>query len=143
MRTQTLLLGLLASLTASGCTTTECAEGTIERDGKCEPAQSTVGDGMCGEFTHLEGDRCVPDFPPIVCEGGMTEEDPLNPGVKICKGGGDSPDCNVPLTCSTPAGATKQTICGQIYDFEGGTPPVPFRATPTSFRHCTSIPMTS
>jgi hypothetical protein len=129
MRNHTILLSLLASLTASGCSAVECAEGTIERDGKCEPPDDGFTGARCGDFTHLEGDRCVPDYPPVVCQGGMTAEDPDNPGVLICIGGGDT-DCASPITCPTPLSANKQTICGQIYDFEAGTPPQKFQTNP-------------
>jgi hypothetical protein len=115
---QTILLSLLASLAAAGCTAVECAEGTIERDGKCMPPDEPPIKSVCGDFTHLEADRCVPDFPPLVCESGMTEPDPDQPGVQICKGGVTG--CESTISCPTPAGSTKQTICGQLYDFETG-----------------------
>jgi hypothetical protein len=120
MRNQTILLALLASLTASGCQMIECADGTIERDGRCMPAVDP-GPSICGPFTELQGDRCVPQFPPTVCEEGAESElDPAT-GVTICKGGGETP-CGFPLTCSKPTGATKQTFCGQLYDFETNIP---------------------
>jgi hypothetical protein len=131
MRNHTILLSLLASMTASGCNAVECAEGTIERDGTCVPANSMFDDAMCGDNTHLEGDRCVPDFPPTRCEPGTTSEEPDENGVIVCKGMGGG-TCDFPIACPTPTGATKQTVCGQLYDFEPGTPPVPLKASPTT-----------
>jgi hypothetical protein len=119
MRHQTILLSLFASLTASGCSAVECADGTVERNGACEPSDMGVDPARCGEFTQLIGDECVPLYPPIVCQSGALEEDPANPGVQICVGGIET-DCSAAITCATPTSSTKQTICGQIYDFETG-----------------------
>lgn len=121
MRTQILLLSFSAALTAAGCQQLECAEGTIERDGKCEPSISDVGTATCGPFTKLEGDRCVPQFPPTECDPGSTKID-VDPatGVATCIGTG-TVSCTSPFPCSAPSGATKQTICGQLYDFRDST----------------------
>lgn len=117
MRNQTILLSILASLTASGCQQLECAEGTIERDGRCEASSGPIGSAMCGPFTSLIGDRCVPDFPPTVCDDPASAELDPETGVTTCKGGG-IPPCGTPLGCSKPTGASKQTFCGTLYDFE-------------------------
>ena len=121
MRNQVILLSLLASVTASGCNPLECAEGTIERDGRCEPSTTGPVGSMCGPFTELQGDRCVPTFPPTVCEDGAESELDPETGVTTCKGGGLTP-CGFPAPCSAPSGATKQTFCGQIYNFETNVP---------------------
>src|SRR5690606_5905206 len=89
MRNQVILLSLLTSLTARGCKALECAEGTVETNGRCEPATQNTEDAICGPFTMLVGDRCVPEFPPTVCEDGSTEPE-IDPetGVTTCKGTG-------------------------------------------------------
>src|SRR5690242_4609053 len=95
MRNCFILLSLFASV--SGCRPTECPPGTVERDGTCEPPNSAVDPGVCGEFTELVGDRCVPTFPPTVCEDGTTEAvtDP-DTGVTTCRGTGGLLPCGVP-----------------------------------------------
>jgi hypothetical protein len=121
MRDQLILLAVLAPLAATGCKQIECAEGTIERNGACEPADTTTGSAMCGPFTELQGDRCVPVFPPTQCDPATTMETTDENGVVTCVGTGGS-SCDGVFACPTPTGATKQTICGQIYDFEKGDP---------------------
>ncbi|HEY5937341.1 MAG TPA: hypothetical protein VIU61_21985 [Kofleriaceae bacterium] len=113
------------ALTTSGCKQLECADGTIERDGMCEPADVPVA-GICGPFTELQGDRCVPMFPPTECDPSTTEAD-TDPttGVTTCIGTGGVGNCTSDIACTTPAGASKQTICGRLYDFETN---LPFRA---------------
>lgn len=120
MRNQTILLSVLAALTVSGCQQVECAQGTIERDGKCEPADNMASSAVCGPFTELQGDRCVPMFPPTQCDPGTTEPD-VDPetGVTTCIGT-VSGGCSSSIPCPTPSSATKMTICGQLYDFETG-----------------------
>lgn len=115
MRNQTILLSLLASLTVSGCNSVDCGPGTIERNGTCEPADHAFDPGVCGPFTHLVGEDCVPDFPPTEC--GSNSVGMLNPetGIIECHGTGGG-GCS--LSCPTPTGSTKMSICGQIYDFE-------------------------
>jgi hypothetical protein len=118
MRNCLLLTTLFASLTASGCNQTECGPGTVERDGSCQPSTADFDPSMCGPFTELQGDQCVPVFTPTECDPGSTEAsvDPET-GVVTCIGTGSS-SCDSPIACPTPTGATKLTICGQIYDFE-------------------------
>lgn len=117
MRTNTLLITLLASSISagSGCVQTECGDGTIERDGVCENPKTSTDKAICGPFTHLEGERCVPDYQPTKCDPTSSEAqiDPMT-GVVTCIGTGTSST----LACPQPAGTTKLTICGQIYDFE-------------------------
>lgn len=113
MRNQIILLSIFASLAASGCKALECAEGTIERDGACEPADETPSPGRCGPFTELQGDRCVPMFPPTECDPQTTtpEVDQAT-GVTVCIGTGDG------FPCPDGTSLTKQTVCGQLFNFE-------------------------
>lgn len=115
------LLSLTALASGAGCKDVECGEGTIERDGACTPADTTVATARCGAFTELVGGVCKPTFPPTVCDDLTTlpDVDPAT-GVTTCIGTGMA-GCNAPLPCPTPA-AGKQTICGQIYNFETDQP---------------------
>lgn len=115
MRNQTILLSLLASLTASGCTSVDCGPGTIERNGTCEPADRNPDPSVCGPFTHLVGEDCVPDLPPTECGPNSVGMVDPETGVVVCHGTGGG-GCN--LACPAVTGSTKQSICGQIYDFE-------------------------
>jgi len=117
MRTEILLLSLSAALTATGCQQTECAPGTIERDGRCEPSEGGIM-AICGPFTVLVGGECVPELPPTMCDPNTTMPTVDENGVTICQGTGTS--CDVAIACPKPTG-TKQTICGQLYDFKDGT----------------------
>ncbi len=119
MRNLTILLALV-SLAASGCNQVKCDTGTVERNGKCEPADETTGAASCGPNTMLEGDKCVPTFPPTVCDPTTTSMDTGSDGVVTCIGTGGG-GCAGPFACPTPA-TGKQTICGQIYDFETNLP---------------------
>jgi hypothetical protein len=103
----------------SGCNSIVCGDGTIERDGACAPATVTTGTAGCGPFTELQGDRCVPQFPPTECDPASTMAmvDPAT-GVATCIATGGGGGCNAPFACPTPTAANKLTICGQIYDFE-------------------------
>src|SRR5258706_11912265 len=115
--TRSYLLGLLALVslsTVSACKSLECATGTIEREGRCEPADVTTGTAKCGPFTELAGDQCVPVFPPTQCDPSTTEEDTDPNGVVTCVGTGGG-GCGAPLPCPTPTNGT-QTICGQLYN---------------------------
>jgi len=118
MRNHILLISLLASLTATGCKQTECGDGTIERDGQCEPATVTTSAGICGPFTELQGDKCVPQFPPTECDPATTApmKDPAT-GVTTCIGTGGG-GCGSPLVCPPGTTSTKLTICGQLYNIE-------------------------
>ncbi|MEJ7604197.1 MAG: hypothetical protein WKG01_40405 [Kofleriaceae bacterium] len=109
------LLGALFGF--SSCDSVECGDGTIERDGKCVPANVVVDNATCGPFTELEGTVCVPELPPTLCDGETTEEN-IDPetGVITCVGTGAG-GCTAPFPCGTPV-AGKQSICGQLYDLE-------------------------
>jgi hypothetical protein len=132
MRNSAILLSLFAALAASGCKQLECADGTIERDGHCEPANTTI----CGPFTELQGDRCVPQFPPTLCDPATTQPqvDP-DTGVVTCIA--TSGGCGAALACPAPTGATKMTICGQLYDFETG---LKFSDTNATGAECPTMP---
>src|SRR5262245_16240356 len=119
MRTRSVLLILLSVLAAS-CKNVDCGEGTTESNGVCTPSNETIGTAKCGPFTTLQGDQCVPMFPPTVCDPDTTAADVDNAGVTTCVGTGAG-GCSARLACPASAGG-KQTICGQIYDFETGQP---------------------
>ena len=128
MRHSTFLALLFASMTAAttACKQVECADGTVERDGECVAADVNTNPAKCGPFTELQGDQCVPMFPPTECEDGTTE--PVvdeTTGVTTCKGVGGTLPCGVPLLCGAAVNG-KLTICGQIYDFADSSE---FRAT--------------
>lgn len=115
MRKQDILLSLLASLAATGCKPIECGDGTIDRNGVCEPGDGNpIDPAKCGEGTMLVGDRCEPIFPPTECDPDSTMSvfDEAT-GVTTCKGTGTGT-----IPCPNPTGTTKETICGQLYDFE-------------------------
>lgn len=118
MRTQLLVILLLACSTTSGCVQTECGDGTIERDGVCVTDGADFEKPTCGPFTQLQGDRCVPVNQPTMCDPTSTEAniDPVT-GVVTCIGTGTGGGA---LACPQPVGTTKLTICGQIYDIETG-----------------------
>ena len=117
MHTRWILLSAVLASGSAGCKNVECGVGTVERDGNCQPANETVGNAMCGPFTELQGDKCVPMFPPTECDPGTTAAD-VDPetGVTTCVGTGGG-GCSASFACPAPV-AGKQTICGQLYDFE-------------------------
>jgi hypothetical protein len=131
------LVPLAVALAAPGCRSVECAQGTIERDGRCEPASITVDPATCGPFTELQGDRCVPQFPPTECDPETTTPD-LDPatGVTTCIGTGGG-GCCAPFACPTPTTATQQTICGQLYELETNTR---FSAADATGARCAATP---
>lgn len=130
---RTCFLILLAS-TAPSCQAIECGMGTIERGGKCEPADVSTGNATCGPFTQLEGDRCVPMFDPTICDPTTTEPqvDPST-GVTTCIGTGGG-GCDAPFACPAPIDQSHQTICGQIFDLQTGAR---FQATNPTGARCT------
>ncbi|HUS33268.1 MAG TPA: hypothetical protein VMZ53_32420 [Kofleriaceae bacterium] len=124
MRNTPLLITLFASLTATaaGCAQTECATGTIERDGTCQPATAMSDPSQCGPGTELQGDQCVPVVAETHCDPATTIEQVNEDGTITCVGNGTGGDCSTPIACPTPSGsATKLTICGQIFDFENNS----------------------
>lgn len=116
-----LAVGFGAALTSlalmPGCRTVDCGEGTVERSGLCVPPEDVINPARCGDFTELVGDVCVPLFPPTVCEDPNSAEYDPTTGVTTCTGG--TSGCDGIFACSQPE-AGKQTICGQIYNFETG-----------------------
>lgn len=116
----TLVLLSTSSLAVTSCKDVECGAGTVERDGTCAPATTTTSSGMCGLFTELQGDRCVPQFPPTVCdpETSIPDIDPET-GVTTCIGVGGG-GCTAKFPCPAPTVANRLTVCGQLYDFETG-----------------------
>lgn len=132
MHTRLVLPALFLALTPS-CKGVDCGEGTAERNGACVPASQTVSAAKCGKFTVLQGDTCVPEFPPTTCDDDTTAPDTdTSTGVTTCIGTGTG-GCAARLPCPAPAGGT-QTICGQIYDFETS---LPFAAPGATGTQCT------
>ena len=120
MYPRSVLLALVAALIPS-CKSVDCGDGTTERNGSCVAASQTVSAARCGPFTVLQGDTCVVDpmFPPTVCDPDTTAEDiDKGTGVTTCIGTGVA-GCAARIACQVGT-AGKQTICGQIYDFETG-----------------------
>jgi hypothetical protein len=113
---------VIAATTQASCKSITCAPGTIEQDDKCVAAGETVTTASCGPFTELQGDVCVPMFPPTECDPTTTtaSTDPTT-GVTTCIGTGTSAGCSGPFACPAPSAGT-QTACGQIYDIETGQP---------------------
>src|SRR5438132_13788996 len=134
MMTRTLAIAA-AVLASHGCKGVECGEGTLEKNGTCVGADDTVGNAKCGTFTHLDGDKCVPDLSPTTCDTSTTAPnvDPST-GVTTCVGTGAT-SCASALACPPPS-AGKQTICGQIYDLENG---MPFSEPGATGKQCTSV----
>ncbi|HEU0032744.1 MAG TPA: hypothetical protein VFQ53_19065 [Kofleriaceae bacterium] len=126
----------LVGLVQTGCKSVECGDGTIERDGTCVASDETVDPATCGPFTELVAGKCVPTFPPTVCDTASTQGEIDELGVTTCIG------TSAGFACPQPA-AGKQTICGQIYDIETGQPfqdvgatCMPCPATPTATGPC-------
>jgi hypothetical protein len=115
MQPRIVLLALMAAL-AAGCKNVDCGDGTTERNGTCVPSSETIGAAQCGPFTELHGNQCVPMFPPTVCDPDSTDGETDVMGVTTCIGTGGG-GCSARLACPAPTDG-KQTICGQIYDFE-------------------------
>jgi hypothetical protein len=126
---------LSALFASGGCKSVECGDGTIERDGDCVPADVIVSEAKCGNFTMLVGDVCTPVHEPTVCAPGTVREVDPATGVGSCKpGDGASGGCGAPIVCPTPTAAGKQTICGQLFDFETNER---FEATGATGARCT------
>ena len=139
MRRCILVVAVIASFEV-GCDSTQCADGTIERNGACEPANVIVGPAECGPFTELQGDKCVPMFPPTECDPSTTqgEIDPAT-GVTSCIGIAGGGGCSAPLPCPAPTDG-KQTLCGRMYNFEDGEI---FQAENATGARCTYSPPTA
>jgi hypothetical protein len=113
-----LLLVTVTPLAGTGCSTLECAEGTIERDGTCAPADQSPDPTTCGPGTTLTAGVCTPILDPAVCDPTTTMEvlDPET-GVITCVGTGGG-DCSTPLGGCDSAAPNTMTACGRIYDIE-------------------------
>ncbi|MCE9574631.1 MAG: hypothetical protein K8W52_15895 [Deltaproteobacteria bacterium] len=110
----------LFGLTQTSCTTVECGDGTIERNGACEPADTATNDAVCGPGTHLEQMLCVPDAETVCDPASTTEEvDPVT-HVVTCVGTGMS-GCGTALACGNASGG-KMNVCGQLIDAETNQP---------------------
>ncbi|MCB9560380.1 MAG: hypothetical protein H6709_06325 [Kofleriaceae bacterium] len=120
--TPTLLAALCLPLSATGniaCNQLQCAEGTIDRDGECVPAELDPDTAACGEGTQLGTDgKCEPVFPPTVCDD-LTTVAVLDEetGIITCEGNGTGGTCDTNLPCPSAA-SNKVSVCGRIYDME-------------------------
>jgi len=134
MRALSLVLLAYVITAAPACKSIDCGTGTIERDGTCQPADETTGTAMCGPFTVLQGNECVPMFPPAICDPATTSENPGDDGVITCVGNGMTAGCSQAISCPNPSNG-KQTICGQLYNFADNTK---FAATNATGTRCTT-----
>lgn len=114
------LLGLLIAvpLAGPGCKSVDCGDGTLEADGTCVPASAAFSNAKCGKFTTLVGDTCTPSQAPTLCGPGTVREVDPQTGLGTCNPGGAGGGCGAPISCPNPTAAGKQTICGQLFDFE-------------------------
>lgn len=135
MRTLIALILLGGLLVMASCDTVTCATGTIEKGGKCVPADIATGSAQCGPDTMLVGNQCVSS---VMCDPDSTMPvvDPQT-GMTVCKGTGGGGCGSCPAAASS---SNQQTICGQIYDFETSQP---FQASGASGMKCPSTPTTS
>jgi hypothetical protein len=120
MHTRIVLLALLM-VVAAGCKSVDCGDGTIERNGTCVASSQTIGTAICGPGTEPNANLCVPSFPPTMCDPTTTQEDVDENGVTTCVGIGGGGGCSAKIACPSPTDG-KQTICGQLYDFETNQP---------------------
>jgi hypothetical protein len=105
------------AVTSTGCNTLECADGTVEQNGACVPADQVVDEANCGEGTILGTDgTCVPENPPTICGDFTTPDTTSMPGTVVCVGTGGG-GCDTDLTCPQAA-ANKVSVCGRLYDVE-------------------------
>src|SRR5438309_11143657 len=98
---------LVLLIFAASCKPVDCGDGTIERNGSCVAANETVSDAKCGPFTELQGNVCVPMFPPTMCDPSTTAPDVDNMGVTTCIGTGTGGGCSAKLACPTPTDGTQ------------------------------------
>jgi hypothetical protein len=116
-------VALVTALAASqsGCSTVECGEGTIERDGDCVGSNQTTVPATCGDGTILVNGTCVAE---AVCDPSSTVLVPVGDGTFICEGqgGGELPACDAPAQPCPQASGTTISICGQFYDVESDDP---------------------
>ena len=129
-------LGLSLAAAAAGlvnvsCSQIECGQGTIERDGVCQPTDGTTpgmcgGDGPFATVLGLDG-LCETEVPTVCDETTTREEVDDQTGVTTCIGitGG----CGSEIECNAPD-ANKATLCGRIWDSEVDTPIAAAMTTP-------------
>ena len=105
-----------AAVTTTGCNVVECADGTVEQDGVCVPADEVVDEAQCGPGTVLgTGGVCVIEQPTI-CGENTIEDTTSIPGTTVCVGTGGG-GCDFELTCPQ-ASANRVSVCGRLYDVE-------------------------
>ncbi len=131
----TAALAAAAAVSSLSCTSVECGEGTVEKDGACVAGVGT-DNGGCGPGTKLgAAGTCVPS-PVVVCDDDTTQPqvDP-DTGVVTCIGSGATRTmCETELPCPAPQ-AMKLTVCGRLYDTQTDqlvAPAVGFTGQPCS-----------
>jgi hypothetical protein len=105
------------AVASAGCNTLECADGTVEQNGACVPADEVVDEANCGLGTLLGPDgTCIPEHPPTICGDFTVADTTTMPGTTVCVGTGGG-GCDFDLTCPTPD-ATRVSVCGRLFDVE-------------------------
>lgn len=116
-----LLTGLAMAAGASNvsCSTIDCGEGTVERDGVCFPANTDPDVAECAPGTVLGSMGCEVEEP-TQCDPQTTQEQ-LDPetGITTCVGTGG--DCTSEIGCPAPD-SNKASLCGRLWDVETDTP---------------------
>jgi hypothetical protein len=116
----------LALAPVASCSSLECGENTIERDGRCVAEVAQPG-GECGPGTvyNPTSMRCESSL--FNDGGGICGANTTvlidDAGVRTCVGtGGGGGDCSQPLPCTAPTGANNLSLCGRVYELEDSKP---------------------
>ncbi len=119
----------VAGLVNVSCSTIECGQGTVERDGVCE-ADIATNDATCGPGTVLapDGVHCEVETPTECDLETSREEFDQQTGITTCVGTGGG--CNSEIPCAAPD-AGKATLCGRVWDTETDQPLAEAVANPT------------
>jgi hypothetical protein len=118
------LAAAAAGLVNASCSTVECGQGTVERDGACFAADQSTEPGMCGgtgpfaTVLGLDG-TCETEVPTVCDEETTRAETDDQTGVTTCIGTGGG--CEVEIQCSAPESG-RITLCGRIWDAETDMP---------------------
>ncbi len=114
------VVAIAAGWTTACTPALECAEGTLEDDGRCVSG-GTALNAVCGPGTHYDAASlvCVADLPPTVCDEATTVKEVGPDGVTTCVGTETGPQCDADIACPTPSGGNV-TVCGRLVDVETG-----------------------